>query len=84
MENITLSPTHMDAVLEMMKVSQKVANERAEEYIMVHCDLAVAKPALQIQSMETSRSNSLFTAFGPFRILEHLATSSRVSEDQQF
>ncbi len=51
--------------------------------MVVHYDLAIAKPALQIQSLEAPRFDNLFVAFGPFHIclayfgaLGHLITSS--------
>ena len=64
MENLTFPPTRLDVVLETMKISQKVASECDEGYMVVHYDLAVAKPALQIQATESPR----FIAFGPFHI----------------
>ena len=50
MENITLPPTQMNVVLETLKVSQKVAEECGQEYAFVTYDLAIAKPAMQIQA----------------------------------
>lgn len=83
MENITLPPTRLDVVLETMKVSQQVANECGEDFMVVHYDLAIAKPALQIQAVESPRFDNLFIAFGPFHIslayfgaLGHLIDSS--------
>ena len=49
-----------------MKISQKVASECDESYMVVHYDLAVAKPALQIQATESPRFDNLF--YGPFHI----------------
>ena len=68
MENISLPPTRLDVVVETMKISQQVASECDEEYIVVHYDLAIAKPALQIQATESPRFDNLFIAFGPFHI----------------
>ena len=68
MENISLPPTRLDVVVETMKISQQVASECDEEYIVVHYDLAIAKPTLQIQATESPRFDNLFIAFGPFHI----------------
>ena len=68
LENITLPPTRNDVVLETMKMSQQIARECGEEFMIVHYDLAIAKPALQIQSAEAPRFDNLFIAFGPFHI----------------
>ena len=68
MENISLPPTRLDVVVETMKISQQVASECDEEYIVVHYDLAIAKPALQIQATESPRFDNLFIAFGHFHI----------------
>jgi len=68
MRNITLPPTRSDVVLETMKISQQVAKECGESSILVHYDLAVAKPALQIQSQESPRFDNLFISFGSFHI----------------
>ena len=83
MENINLPPTRFDVIMETMKRSQEVAKECGERYLVVHYDLAVAKPAIQIQSMESPRFDNLFIAFGPFHIclayfgaLGHLIGSS--------
>ena len=68
MENLTFPPTRLDVVLEIMKISQKMASECDESYMVVHYDLAVAKPALQIQATESPRFDNLLIAFGPFHI----------------
>jgi hypothetical protein len=68
MENISFPPTRLDVVVETMKISQQVASECDEEYIVVHYDLAIAKPALQIQATESPRFDNIFIAFGPFHI----------------
>ena len=54
--------------MDILKRSQEVAKECDERYLVVHYDLAVAKPALQIQCMESPRFDNLFIAFGPFHI----------------
>ena len=68
MENIYLPPTRLDVIVKTMKVSQEVAKECGEQYMIVHYDLAIAKLALQIQGMESTRFDNLFIAFGPFHI----------------
>ena len=50
MENITLLPTRLDVIMETMKIWQRVTSECDEVYMVVHYDLAIAKPALQIQA----------------------------------
>ena len=67
-ENINLPPTRLDVIVETMKVSQKVAKECGEQYMIVHYDLAIAKAALQIQDMESPLFDNPFIAFGPFHI----------------
>lgn len=68
LENITLPPTRNDVVLETMKIAQEIAEECGEDYMLVHYDLAIARPALQIQAAEAPRFDNLFIAFGPFHI----------------
>lgn len=68
LENLTLPPTRNDVVLETMKMSQQIAQECGEDYMLVHYDLAIARPALQIQAAEAPRFDNLFVAFGPFHI----------------
>ena len=53
MDSISLPPTRLDVVAETLKVSQKVEMECGQQFCIVHYDLAVAKPALQIQAQET-------------------------------
>ena len=50
MENLNLPPTRLDVIVETLKRSQRVAAECGEHYALVTYDLAVAKPALQIQA----------------------------------
>ena len=45
-----------------------MASECDEAYMVVHYDLAIAKPALQIQATEAPHFDNLFIAFGPFHI----------------
>ena len=49
MDNLSLPPTRLDVVAETLKISQMVAAQCNEEFAIVHYDLAVVKPAMQIQ-----------------------------------
>ena len=51
MEGISLPPTRLDVVQQTLKTIQEVARECGQQYIVVTYDLAIAKPALQIQAM---------------------------------
>jgi hypothetical protein len=68
MENLNLPPTWLDVVAEILQISQKVTNECGDVYSVVHYDLAVAKPAMQIQAEETPLYDNIFICFGPFHI----------------
>ena len=68
MENLNLPPTRLDVVAETLKISQRVAEECGERYIVVTYDLAIAKPAMQIQDTEAQRYDNIFVAFGAFHI----------------
>lgn len=68
MRNVTFPPTRNDVVMETLKVSQKIASECGEASILVHYDLAVAKPALMIQNQESPRFDNIFICFGSFHI----------------
>ena len=68
MENIRLPPTQMNVVLETLKVSQKIAEECGQTYAIVTYGLAIAKPAMQIQSQEPPRFDNVFICFGAFHI----------------
>ncbi|KAK2169537.1 hypothetical protein LSH36_9g14013 [Paralvinella palmiformis] len=52
----------------MVRLSQRVAHECREEFIIIHYDLAIANPALQIQVSEDPTYNNVFICFGPFHI----------------
>ena len=69
MDNLNLPSTRLDVVPETMKLSQKLATECGESYAVVRYDLAVAKPALQIQSEESPLYDNVFVCFGAF--LQH-------------
>ena len=68
MENLCLPPTRLDVVVETLRISQKVAEECNEKYAIVHYDLAIAKPAMQIQYEESPQFDNIFICFGPFHI----------------
>ena len=51
-----------------MELSKKVAEECNQDYLLVHYDLAIAKPALTIQAQESPRFDNLFICFGAFHI----------------
>jgi len=68
MENIELPPTRLDVVRETLVRSQKVASECGETYAIVTYDLAIAKPALQIQAQESPKFDNVFVCFGAFHI----------------
>ena len=50
MENIDLPPTRLDVVQEPLRIAQRVAQECGYLYAIVSYDLAITKPALQIQA----------------------------------
>ena len=69
MDNLKLPPTRHDVVAETMRISQRVATECKEQFAIVHYDLAVAKPAKQIQIQESPMYDNVFVCFGQFHIL---------------
>ena len=66
MENLTLPSTRLDVIAETLRISQEVSRECGDEYAIVHYDLLMAKPALQIQAAESPRYDNIFVCFGPF------------------
>ena len=68
MENIQLPPTRLDVVKDTLIRTQQVAKECHQKEIIVTYDLAIAKPALQIQSTEAPRFDNIFICFGAFHI----------------
>ena len=68
MANLNMSPTRLDVVAETMRISQKLAKECEESHVLVHYDLAIAKPALQIQSTDSPAFDNIFVGFGAFHI----------------
>lgn len=66
---INRSPTDISVVFETMRQSQKIAEELQQEYIQLTYDLAIAKVAYQIQSVERPQFNNLFIHLGAFHIM---------------
>ena len=66
MENLCLPPTRLEIVTETLKISQQVGEECADKYAVFYYDLAVAKPAMQIQYQKSPRFDNVFICFGPF------------------
>ncbi len=62
MKNICLPPTRLDVVAEILKVSQKVADECGQSYVIV-------KPALKIQEEEAPQYDNTLICFGAFHII---------------
>ena len=69
MTNLSLPPTRLDVVNKTLQLSQEVAKECGDRYALVTYDLAVAKPALQIQSQESPYYDNVFVCFGAFHIM---------------
>lgn len=65
---INSSPTDVAVVVETMKRAIKIADECNQTYIQVTYDLAIAKIALQVQSMQNDDFARLFIHLGPFHI----------------
>ena len=55
-------PTHLDVMAETLNIAQRVAEECDEPFIVVDYDLAIAKPALQLQATESPKYNNIFIA----------------------
>lgn len=66
---INESPTAKNVVLETLKESQKIAEEVKQCEIEVTYDLAIAKVAMQIQSMEKPLFDNVFIHLGSFHIM---------------
>jgi hypothetical protein len=69
MENLSLPPTQLDVVLEVLKRSENVRLECGQPYMPVTFDHAIAKPAAQIQSEESPKFDKLFIQYGGLHIL---------------
>ena len=68
MENNPHQPKQLDVVAETLRKSQAVAEECGEQYAVVTYDLAIAKPALQIQCQESPMYDNVFICFGALHI----------------
>lgn len=69
MNNIQLPPTRLDVVAETLRISQQVAKECGDLYAVVTYDLAIAKPAMQIQQTDSPAYDNVFICFGPFHVM---------------
>ena len=69
MANIGAPPTQHDVVNETMKRNVTLAEECKEDYIATTYDLAIAKPASQLQDTMQPRYDNVFICFGAFHIM---------------
>ena len=69
LQKISLPPTRLDVVAEILRIAQQVALECGEKYAIVTYDLAIAKPASQIQEVESPTFDNVFIMFGTFHIM---------------
>jgi len=60
--------TNPSMILETLKITEQISKECKEKYGVVTYDLAIAKPALQIQSLESPKFDNIFIHFGAFHI----------------
>ena len=67
--NIGAPPTQHDVVNETMKRNVTLAEECKEDYIATTHDLAIAKPASQLQDTMQPRYDNVFIWFGAFHIM---------------
>ena len=68
-ENLHLPPTRLDVVAETMRLSQTVTKECSDTYTLATYDLAIAKPAMQIQDHKSPKYDYLFICFSAFHIM---------------
>ncbi len=66
---INMSPTSTSVVRETLNIALQVRKDCQQQYMHVTYDLAIAKVALQIQSIERPLYDSIFISLGPFHIL---------------
>lgn len=66
---INMSPTSTSVVKETLNLSQRISKECKQKYAHVTYDLAIAKIAWQIQSVERPFYNNIFISLGPFHIM---------------
>jgi hypothetical protein len=67
--NIGEPPTRLDVVNETMKRNLAIAEECKEKYITTTYDLAIAKPASQLQDTMQPKFDNIFICFGAFHIM---------------
>ena len=65
---INISPTDLGVVKETLLQSLEIKEECQDTYVSCSYDLAIAKPALQIQSMEKATLKNCFIHVGTFHI----------------
>jgi len=68
MKNLNKPITSLDVVQETMTITQKCAQECGQEYGIVTYDLNAAKPAMQIQLMDSPKFDNLFIMLVPFTL----------------
>ena len=68
MEPVGKPPTRLDVVQHTMDTAIRVADECHDSYIPVMYDLAIAEPALQIQSCKSPMFDRLYVCFRAFHI----------------
>ena len=66
--NIGAPPTQHDVVNETMKRNVTLAEECKEDYMATTYDLAIAKPASQLQDTMKPKYDNIFVCFGAFHI----------------
>ena len=66
MQPIPFAPSRIDVVKEVLRKSEEFRIECGELVLPVSFDLAIAKPALQVQCEEAPDYNQLFKMFGQF------------------
>lgn len=66
---INESPTKFSVVYETLRQSQQIARECKQNYMQVTYDLAIAKIAFQMKSVERPRFNDLFIHMGTFHAI---------------
>ncbi|KAK7575726.1 hypothetical protein V9T40_012012 [Parthenolecanium corni] len=60
--------TNPSMIIETLKITGKIAMECGQKFGIVTYDLAIAKPAMQIQSMESPTFDNIFIHFGAFHL----------------
>ncbi|CAH1115722.1 unnamed protein product [Psylliodes chrysocephalus] len=68
MPPINSSPTFYNIVYETLAMSKEVADQCHQDQILVTYDLAIAKMAMQIQSVENRKFDGLFIKLGDFHM----------------